>query len=204
MKPSHDEVIDPAVMCNVRRRRLCNGQRQDLTKGEIDKLFAALRARRNGHRDYMIGLVCFVHGLCVSELIDLLWDDIDWRAGTIRIRRSKGSLDGVHVLERDEAAGLRRLQREQEPKRPHIFTSERGQAFTRFAINEMIEAAGRSAGLRPLHPHCLRHTAGSVLASGGMSAWHLQKHLGHANMSNTIGYVRMSPEPLRDVWRGRR
>jgi site-specific recombinase XerD len=71
----------------------------------------------------------------------------------------------------DEAAALRRLQREQEPKRPHVFTSERGQAF--------------------------------MLANGGMSAWHLQKYLGHANMSNTIGYVRMSPVPLKDVWRGR-
>jgi integrase len=48
---------------------------------------------------------------CV-ELIDLRLDDIDWRAGTIRIRRLKGSHDGVHILERDEAAGLRRLQRE--------------------------------------------------------------------------------------------
>jgi integrase len=83
----------------------------------------------------------------VSELIDLRWDDIDWRAGTIRVRRLKGSLDGVHILERDEAAGLRRLQREQEP-RPHVFTSERGQALTRFAINKMIEAAGRNAGDR--------------------------------------------------------
>jgi hypothetical protein len=27
-------------------------------------------------------------------------DDIDWRAGTIRIRRLKGSLDGVHILTR--------------------------------------------------------------------------------------------------------
>jgi integrase len=205
MKPIHRNAGDPAVMCNVQRKRKpYDGQRQDLTRDEIDKLLAALRATRNGHRDYMIGLVCFLHGLRVSELIDLRWDDIDWRAGTIRIRRLKGSLDGVHVLERDEAAGLKRLQREQEPKRPHVFTSERGQAFTRFAVNKMIERAGQRAGLRPAHPHCLRHTTGSVLANGGMSAWHLQKHLGHANMSNTIGYVRMSPEPLRDVWRGRR
>jgi site-specific recombinase XerD len=117
----------------------------------------------------------------------------------------KGSFDGVHILERDEAAGLWRLQREQEPKRPHVFTSERGQAFTLFAINKMIEAAGRNAGIeRRLRPHCLRHTSGSVLVNGGMSAWHPQKHLGHANMSNTIGHVRMSPELLKDVWRGRR
>jgi len=141
MKPSHLKLIDPAVMCSVERQRRpqpYNGQRRDLTRDKI----AALRARRNGHRDYMIGLVCFLHGLRVSELIDLRWDDIDWRAGTVRIRRLKGSIDGVHILERDEAAGLRRLQREQGPKRPHVFTSERGQAFTRFAINKMIEAAG--------------------------------------------------------------
>ena len=88
----------------------------------------------------MIGLVCFLHGLRVSELIDLR------RAGAIRIRRLKGSHDGVHMLERDEALGLRRLQREQDPKRPYIFTSERGQAFTRFAINKMIEALGAGPG----------------------------------------------------------
>lgn len=97
-------------MCNVRRRRPYDGQRQDLTKDEIEKLFAALRARRNGHRDYMIGLVCFLHGLRVSELIDLRWDDIDWRAGTIRIRRLKGLAGRSPLLERDEAAGLRRPQ----------------------------------------------------------------------------------------------
>ena len=96
MKPIHATRTDLTVMCNVRRRRPYDGQRQDLTKDEIEKLFAARRARRNGHRDYMIGLVCFLHGLRVSELIDLRCDDIDWRAGTIRIRRSKGSLDGVH------------------------------------------------------------------------------------------------------------
>ena len=63
---------------------------------------------------------------------------------------------------------------------------------------EMIEAAGRSAGIeRRLRSHCLHSTTGSTLANGGTSGWHLQKPLGHANMSNTIGYVRMSPEPLR-------
>ena len=71
MKPIDPTHTDPAVMCNVRpgrRHKPYDGQRQDLTRDEIDKLFAALRATRNGHRDYMIGLVGFLHGLRVSEL----------------------------------------------------------------------------------------------------------------------------------------
>ena len=106
------------------------GKRQALTQDELDRLFAALKGNRHGHRDYMVALVTFLHGLRVSELIDLRWDDVDWRKGTIAIRRLKGSIDGTHYLERDEAIGLKRLQREQEPRRPHIFTSERGEALS--------------------------------------------------------------------------
>ena len=142
----------------------------------------------------MVALVTFLHGLRVSELIDLRWDDIDWRKGTIAIRRLKGSIDGTHYLERDEAIGLKRLQREQEPKRPHIFTSERGEAFSRFAINKMIGTAGQNAKITwPVHPHCLRHTTGTMQANGGMDAWRLSKLMGHASIANTTKYVRMSP-----------
>jgi integrase len=52
---------------------------------------AALKANRHGHRDHMMALMTFLHGLRVSELIDLRWDDIDWRKGTIQIRRLKGN-----------------------------------------------------------------------------------------------------------------
>lgn len=121
------------------------------------------------------------------------------------IRRLKGSIDGAHYLERDELAGLKRLQREQEPKSRYVFTSERGHAFTRFAINKMITTAGRNAKINfPVHPHCLRHTTGTVQANGGMDAWRLQKLMGHASMANTTKYVAMSPEPLKDAWRGKR
>src|SRR6476659_47526 len=137
--------VDPIVKWKVKRAKPYGGKRQALTHDELDRLLAALKGNRHGHRDYMIALVTFLHGLRVSELIDLRWDDIDRRKGTIAIRRLKGSIDGTHYLERDEAVGLKRLQREQEPKRPHIFTSERGEAFTRFAINKMISTAGQNA-----------------------------------------------------------
>lgn len=180
-------------------------QREHLFPEELERLFAALKRNRHGQRDYMIALVTYLHGLRVSELIDLRWDDINWRAGTIQIRRLKGSIDGVHYLERDEANGLKRLQREQQPRSRYIFTSERGDAFSRFAINKMIQTAGGKAKIDfPVHPHCLRHTTGTAQANGGMTAWQLQKLMGHASMANTTKYVAMSPEPLKDAWRGKR
>ena len=210
MKMTQLRIVESNKMCRVepRGRKFNKAQgreREYLTQDEFDKLFAALKTNRHGHRDYMVALVAFLHGLRVSELIDLRWDDIDWRKGTIQIRRLKGSIDGTHYLERDEQVGLKRLQREQEPKSRFIFTSERGDAFSRFAINKMIEAAGRKAEIGfPVHPHVLRRSTGTILANGGLDAWRLQKLMGHASMSNTQRYVRMPPEPLKDAWRGKR
>ena len=84
------KVVNPTVKWKVGRAKPYGGRRQALTQGELDRLFATLKDNRHGHRDYMIALVTFLHGLRVSELIDLRWDDVDWRKGTIAIRRLKG------------------------------------------------------------------------------------------------------------------
>ena len=76
--------------------------REHLTEAEVEKLLAALRGNRHGHRDWLIGLVIYRHGLRVSEACDLRWDDIDLRKRTIIVRRLKGSTDGVPYLERDD------------------------------------------------------------------------------------------------------
>jgi type 1 fimbriae regulatory protein FimB/type 1 fimbriae regulatory protein FimE len=85
--------------------------REHLTEAEMDKLLAALRRNRHGHRDWLIGLVIYRHGLRVSEACDLRWDDIDLPKRTIIVRRLKGSTDSVHYLERDEVNGLPNIPR---------------------------------------------------------------------------------------------
>src|SRR5215510_4378304 len=94
--------------------------REHLTEIEVAKLLTALRANRHGHRDWLIGLLIYRHGLRVSEACDLRWDDIDLPKRTITVRRLKGSTDSVHYLERDELAGLKRLQREHESKTGYV------------------------------------------------------------------------------------
>jgi integrase len=129
--------------------------REHLTEAEMDKLLAALKRNRHGHRDWLIGLVIYRHGLRVSEACDLRWDGIDLPKRAMIVRRLKGSTDSVHYLERDEVNGLKMLQRQQQAdgiKGAYVFINERGQPFARMGIGRMIERAGEAAGLPfPVH-----------------------------------------------------
>ena len=175
--------------------------REHLTESEMTKLLAALRQNRHGHRDWLIALLIYRHGLRVSEACDLRWDDIDLAKRTIVVRRLKGSTDSVHYLERDELVGLKRLQREGS-KSGYVFINERGQPFGRMGIGRMIERGGETAKLPfPVHVHMLRHSTGYALANKGMDTRRLQHFLGHASITNTVRYTAMSPEPFKDVWR---
>jgi hypothetical protein len=103
-----------------------------------------------------------------------------------------------HYLERDELAGLKRLQRE--PRSAYVFVNERGQPFSRMGIGRMIERAGETAKLPfSVHVHMLRHSTGFALAGKGMDTRRLQHYLGHASITNTVGYTAMSPEPFKDL-----
>ena len=50
--------------------------REYLTEAEVERLMTAARKNRWGHRDSTMLLVAYRHGLRVSELVDLRWDQI--------------------------------------------------------------------------------------------------------------------------------
>ena len=88
--------IKQSVMRPVRRANAEYRVREHLTETEINALLDALKRNRHGHRDWLIGLLIYRHGLRVSEACDLRWDDLDLAARTIAIRRLKGSRDSTH------------------------------------------------------------------------------------------------------------
>jgi integrase len=68
---------------------------------------------------------------------------------------------------------LRKLQREQEPESPFVFTSERGSPFTTAGFSRMERAAVEAQLGFPVHPHMLRHACGFALGRN------LHGHLTH-------------------------
>jgi site-specific recombinase XerD len=179
--------------------------REHLVEQEVTKLLAALKRNRHGHRDWLIGLLIYRHGLRVSEACDLRWDDVDLTRRTIIVRRLKGSTDSCHYLEKDEHKALGELWRayaKQGIKSAYVFVNERGAPFGRMGIGRMIERAGEAAEVPfPVHVHMLRHSTGYALAAKGMDTRRLQHYLGHASITNTVRYTAMSPEPFKNIWR---
>jgi site-specific recombinase XerD len=206
MSKPHLKLVAPAIeIRTVTPRRAPNAElrtREYLTEGEVDALIAAAKENRWGQRDATMVLVAYRHGLRVSELVDLRWDQVGFDTATLHVRRVKRGTPATHPIMGDEMRALRRLQREQEPKSPFVFVSERGSPFTTAGFARMVERLGKAAGLSfKAHPHMLRHATGFKLANDGQDTRSLQAYLGHKNIQHTVRYTELSATRFKDFWR---
>ena len=146
MPKVHLKLVTPAIVKRtVTPRRPPNADlrtREHLTEAEVERLMDAARKNRWGHRDATMVLVAYRHGFRPAELVDLRWDQVDFASGTLHVRRVKRGTPSTHPILGDELRALRRLQREQEPKSPFVFTSERGAPFSTAGFARMVERAG--------------------------------------------------------------
>src|SRR5262245_1991717 len=124
--------------------------REYLTEAEVERLLGATKGNRWAHRDATMILVAYRHGLRAAELTDLRLDQIDFATATLHVRRVKQGTPSTHPILGAELRSLRRLQREQEPKSPFVFTSERGSPFTTAGFARLCGArwCGCQAGLQ--------------------------------------------------------
>src|SRR5882757_7988945 len=101
MKPALRVVAPTTVNRTVMPRRRPNAEirtREHLTSSEVEKLIKAAGKNRWGHRDATMVLIAYRHGLRVSELVDLRWDQIDFPAAVLHVRRMKQGTPATHPI----------------------------------------------------------------------------------------------------------
>jgi integrase len=175
--------------------------REYLTEREIEKLIDAASDNRWGHRDATAILIAYRHGLRASELVSLRWDDIDFAAGKLHVRRSKGGRASVHPIGGKELRALRRLQRET-PKSIYVFVSERLAPLSVAGYQRMVARVGESTGFPfPIHSHMLRHSCGYKLANDGQDTRAIQHYLGHRSINSTVRYTALAPDRFKGFWK---
>lgn len=176
--------------------------REHLLPDEVEALMkAAGQVGRHRLRDRTLILLAYRHGLRVSELVALNWDQIDFQRAQMHVNRLKNGSSATHPIEGDELRLLRRLRREY-PDTPFVFTTERGGPLTRSTVSKLIARAGQDAELPfPVHPHMLRHGTGFYLANKGIPTRTIQAYLGHRSIQHTVRYTELSPQAFKNFWR---
>jgi integrase len=186
----------PKKIANIERR-----EREFLTPNEMDKLIEASKKQgRHGHRDAAMILLAYRHGLRVSELVSLRWQQIDLTSGLMQVNRRKNGLNSVHPLFGPELRALRKIKRAY-PETDYVFTSERGSPMIDSTFRKIVARAGVSAQLGfSVHPHMLRHSTGFKLANDSQDTRTIQQYLGHKNIRHTVRYTELSAEKFTNLW----
>jgi type 1 fimbriae regulatory protein FimB/type 1 fimbriae regulatory protein FimE len=203
----HLKVVRPTnekrtVDLPVRKPNSAYRTREHLTEAEVKKLIEAAKDNRYGHRDSTMVLMAYRHGLRASELVDLRWEQVDLKSAVLHVRRVKQGSPATHPLTGDELRTLRRLEREQEPRSPFVFISERGTPFSKRGFQAMVDRAARAADLDiKVHPHMLRHSCGYKLANDGVDTRTIQAYLGHKSIQHTVRYTELAPTRFRHLFR---
>ena len=215
----HARLATNAAAPIERLRESNNTKRFDFySPEEIDKLVAtaASGGHRHPHRpavseteralrheedrqDAAIYLTAALSGLRRSELLALLWDDIDFKQSSIRVfegyrDKQKGQTKSRRsrtVPMVDKVAGaLKELKQRgrHTANSDNVFVSRKGTPLDGSALRRRYLATLEAAGLRPLRFHDLRHTFGS-LAINVASIIQVQAWLGHADVKTTMRYL---------------
>jgi site-specific recombinase XerD len=185
-----------------RRKNDAIRPREYLTVTEVDQLIRAARRRgRWGHRDATMILVAFRHGLRVSELVSLRWDQVDLTTSHLHVSRLKRGRDSQHPISGPELRALRQLRREQPSGSRFVFVSERRAPLTPRGFAQILSRAAASIEFPfSVHPHMLRHACGFKLANDGHDTRAVQDYLGHRQIQHTVRYTELASGRFNGFW----
>lgn len=88
------------------------------------------------------------------------------------------------------------------PKDDAVFLNLRGRRLSRQTVFDVVKTAAERAGVNPadVSPHVLRHSAATHMIEAGADIRSVQEMLGHANVSTTQVYTRVTPRHLREIY----
>src|SRR5690606_25907537 len=132
-----------------------------------------------------------------NEICSLEIHEIDFarKRITLPASKNKNRRSRILPLSTETARLLRQLVKEttQYFDTNYVFTTNYGEPVNEKTIQKALSQYGEKARItKRVTPHVLRHTFATMAAHSGMSIFHLQKILGHADITTTRKYVQVS------------
>lgn len=175
-----------------------------LTDEELRRLLKAPDQRQWAQwRDYCAMVTIIDAGLRLGEIISLEKSEVDFKAKRICLPASKNKNRKSRAIPitTETARLLRNLITETERHfdSQYVFCTNYGEKLSEKTLQKSFTKYGEKAKIdRQVSPHVLRHNFGTMAAENGMSVFHLQKLMGHADIQTTRKYVQISDESMAE------
>lgn len=178
-----------------------------LTATEVERVVSAVPVRTaGGLRDRAMLEVLYSSGIRRVELVGLDVTDLDAARGTLTVRRGKGGTARLVPLGRRAWRWVARYVEQvrvahlTSAHEPALFISRRGRRMSAKSVTGRMRACLRAAGIDKAGScHIFRHTAATLMHDRGADIRDLQALLGHALLTSTQLYTRVSMQRLLAV-----
>lgn len=189
-------VIDVSPSKKIKRLKVGEKQPRYLDIKETQKLLKVI----DNKRDYTIYSTFLFTGTRLSELVDI--DIRDIKGNTLLIR-GKGSKERVVNLSEKVQEIIRewilaRPDVVENGRKPLFVTEKNMSRISIRAVQDNLKRYIKKADLdKDITVHKLRHTAATLMYSGGVGVVELKEILGHSNISTTNIYTHVENESLQ-------
>ena len=217
MARQHHLLYNPASEIELPRRQQ-RLPRHILTVAEVEQVLDACDTLEPlGLRDRAMLEALYSTGMRRSELTHLRADDVDSNRGTVFIRQGKGAKDRVVPIGERACRWIEQYLRRVRPELLDqsddpggddgvLFLAKHGQAMQPKQLSVIVRNAICRAKLERFadtHPnaacHLLRHACATHMLEAGADIRYIQALLGHADLSTTEVYTRVSIVQLKAV-----
>ena len=175
-----------------------------LSEADVELLLQAPEiSSARGLRDRTMLELLYATGLRVSELVELKFNEINFRQGCVRIVGKGGKerlvpigQEAMDWLERYLIGARQSMLGNRQSD--YLFVTTRGSCMTRQAFWHIIKRYAVQAGIgKPLSPHTLRHAFATHLVNHGADLRVVQLLLGHSDLSTTQIYTHVAQQRLK-------
>ncbi len=199
---------------NIELPRVARGLPKPISEREVNELLASVEGDNPAERrDRAILELLYGTGARISEVVNLSLGDIDTHEGLLKVL-GKGDKERIvplgsyamqALIKWLEPAGRGQFEPDRWKSRDDseaVFLNRRGGRLSRQGGWGVVKKYGSKVGLgSQLSPHTLRHCCATHMLEHGADIRTVQELLGHASITTTQIYTKVSREQLLEAYR---
>ena len=167
-----------------------------LSKEEVRRL---IDCTHNARHKLIIEFL-YSSGLRLSECTSLKVEDLELEEKIGWVRKGKGSKDRFFILSERLVEDIKTYVEKENKKQGHLFLGYGNKELSKRAVQKLVAVAATRAGIRKkVKVHTLRHSFATHLLEAGVDIRKIQELLGHADLSTTQIYTKVSAAQLKGV-----